>query len=301
MKKALVIGAGGFIGTNMVTRLKKEGWNVTGLDLKLPSFSNSDADTFILHDASTWVLDGYYDRIYQFAADMGGAGFIFTGDSDAEIMSNSASININILRQVKVIGCGMIFYSSSACVYSMEVIKHKALESEAYPANPDSNYGWEKLFSEKLYESYAKNHNINVRVARFNNTYGPFGTYEGGREKSPAAICRKVIQDHIVIWGDGKQIRQFVYIDDLLDAIEVIINSDIKTPINIGPDESITIDGLVRILTDKPIIHTDGPTGPQERYTGNELIKSLGWFPKIPVEVGIKSTYEWIKSQYETN
>ena len=297
MNKALVIGGNGFIGFNMVKRLKSEGWDVAVVDIKEAPFETSPADKVIIADASEWKLDQYYDRIYQFGADMGGAGFIFTGDNDADVMTNSVSINTNILKQVKEIGCGVIFYSSSVCMYGLDVIKHKATEDEAYPANPDSNYGWEKIFSERLYQAYAKNYGVNVRIGRFNNTYGPYSTYEGGREKSPAAICKKVAQDNIEIWGDGQQVREFVFIEDLLDAIEIIIKSGCNIPINIGPDTSITIDGLVKILTDKEITHIEGPTGPQVRLTSNEKIKALGWTPKVGIEEGLKKTFIWIKNQ----
>lgn len=297
-RTALVIGAGGFIGHNLVKRLKSEGWYVVGVDLKYPQFEQTSADEFLIMDASQTQVCREYDRIYQLAADMGGAGFIFSGDNDADVMTNSASININILRSLAEHKFkGKVFYSSSVCVYSKETTQEKRDESSAYPANPDSKYGWEKLFSEQLYQSYAKNYGIDVRIARFNNTYGPYSTFEGGREKSPAAVCRKVLENKIVIWGDGKQIREFVYIDDLLDAIEIIMNSGIQTPINIGPDDNITIDGLVRILTDQPIIHTEGPIGLQVRLTGNELIKSLGWSPKVGIEEGLKKTFQWIQDQ----
>lgn len=296
--KALVVGGNGFIGHNMVKRLKSEGLHVTVVDIKKNLFEKSPADRTFIKDAAKWKMDKRYDRIYQFAADMGGAGFIFTGDNDADVMSNSAAININILRQVKKIGCGVIFYSSSVCMYSIDAVQHKVEEKDAYPANPDSNYGWEKIFSERLYQAYAKNYGVNIRIARFNNTYGPYSTFKGGREKSPAAVCRKaLLDDPIEIWGDGQQIREFVFIDDLLDAIEVIIKSDIQTPINIGPDDNITIDGLVRILTDKEIKHIPGPIGLQNRFTSNELIKSLGWSPKVSIQEGLKKTYEWIKTQ----
>lgn len=305
MKKALIIGAGGFIGNHLVSKLKKEGWHVTGLDLKYPEFSTTEADNFIIADASTYLIDSYYERIYQLAADMGGAGFIFTGDNDADVMQNSASINLNISKQATG-RCGVLFYSSSACVYSPEAAANRANESDAYPATPDSNYGWEKLFSERLYQAYAKNKGLNIRIARFNNTYGPLSTFKGGREKSPAAICRKVVENElygkqIEIWGDGKQVREFVYIDDLLEAIECIMQSDIKTPINIGPETNITIDAMVRILSDATIIHIPGPIGLQVRLTSYDIIKSLGWSPKVSIEEGLKKTFEWIKLQYETN
>jgi len=297
--KVLIIGGNGFIGFNLTKRLRSQGWNVTVVDIKKPEFGESPANKVIIADAASWVMDQYYDIIYQLAADMGGAGFIFTGANDADLMTNSVSINLNILKQVKKIGCGIIFYSSSVCMYSIEAVQVKADESDAYPANPDSNYGWEKIFSERLYQAYSKNYGINIRIARFNNTYGPYSTYKGGREKSPAAICRKVLEDKIEIWGDGKQMREFVFIDDLLDAIEIIITSDVKSPVNIGPDNAISIDGLVRILTDKEIKHIDGPVGLQDRFTSNHLIKSLGWEPKVPIEKGLRVLFNWIKSQYE--
>lgn len=306
IKKALVIGGGGFIGHNLIKKLKSEGWFIVALDLHEPFFEESPADEFIIDDArfaEVW-LDGY-ERIYQLAADMGGAGFVFTGENDAEILSSSVAININFLHQAhKQDYKGILFYSSSVCIYSPEATDHKALEREAYPASADSNYGWEKLYSERLYEAYKRNHGLNVRIARFNNTFGPHGVFEGGREKSPAAICRKVIDANptVEIWGDGEQIREFVYIDDLLTGIEALIQSDITTPVNIGPDDSITIDGLVELarrVENKNIAiwHIDGPIGLQTRYTDNELIKSLGWFPKVSLEEGIKRTYLWIKSQ----
>lgn len=307
IKKALVIGGGGFIGHNLVRSLKNDGWKVMVVDLHEPYFEKSPADDFIVADAREirYSLRDF-DRIYQLAADMGGAGFVFTGDNDAEILSNSVAININLLQQAHVQNYkGLIFYSSSVCIYSPEATQHKALESEAYPASADSNYGWEKLYSERLYEAYARNYGFNVRVARFNNTYGPHGVFHGGREKSPAAVCRKVLEANptVEIWGDGKQVREFVYIDDLLTGIESLIQSEITTPVNIGPDDSVTIDELVhlaRIVEDKTIEvkHVPGPIGLQVRYTSNDIIKSLGWSPKVSLEEGIKRTYKWIKSQY---
>lgn len=298
----LIIGGNGFIGYNLTRRLKAEGHEVTVVDQKELEFGEAVADRKIIADAATWTLDQKYDRIYQLAADMGGAGFIFSGDNDADVMTNSASINLNILRQVKDIGVGTIFYSSSACVYSAEAAALRADEEDAYPACPDSNYGWEKLFSERLYQAYAKNYGVNIRIARFNNTYGPYSTYKGGREKSPAAICRKVLEyskegKPIEIWGDGKQVREFVYIDDLLDAIEIIMQSDHKEPINIGPEDNITIDDMVRLLNNPPITHVEGPVGLQVRLTGYDKIKALGWAPKVPLEVGLKRLYSWIYDQ----
>lgn len=302
--KALVVGGGGFIGTNLVRWLKNKGYAVTAVDLHTPYFEESVADNFIVADARTWKVDQYYDRVYQLAADMGGAGFVFTGDNDADILSHSVAINLNLLPQLKEIGCGVVFYSSSVCVYSPEVTGHKALEEEAYPASADSNYGWEKLYSERLYEAYHRNYGLNVRIARFNNTYGPHGVFQGGREKSPAAICRKVIEanQEVEIWGDGKQIREFVYIDDLLEGIEALMKSDARGPVNIGPDESVTIDDLVRTAMgvegkDLTIKHIDGPIGLQTRLTSNDRIKFLGWMPKVSLQEGITKTYLWIKDQ----
>lgn len=304
MKKALVIGGGGFIGTNLVSSLKEQGWHVTALDVHLPYFEKTKADIFIQDDARYWKLDQRYDRIYQLAADMGGAGFVFTGNNDAEILSTSVAININILNQVKEIGCGVIFYSSSVCIYSPTAAENTAQEKDAYPASADSNYGWEKLYSERLYEAYHRNYGVNVRIARFNNTYGPQGVFKGGREKSPAAICRKVLESdgEVEIWGDGEQIREFVYIDDLLSGIETIIQSGITTPVNIGPDDCVTINELVAVASEVEnkkiqIKYIDGPIGLQIRLTGNDIIKSLGWQPKVTLKEGIQKTYLWIKSQ----
>ena len=307
IKKALVIGGGGFIGTNLVRRLKKEGWHVTALDLHEPFFEESPADNFIVADArfTLPVSLNTYDRIYQLAADMGGAGFVFTGDNDADILSRSVAININLLQElVEWKFAGTVFYSSSVCIYSPEATAICAEESMAYPACADSNYGWEKLYSERLYEAYVRNYGLNVRIARFNNTYGPHGVYEGGREKSPAAVCRKVIQadDVVEIWGDGQQVREFVYIDDLLSGIETLIQSDITTPTNIGPDDAITIDELVELARqvenkDITVAHVDGPIGLQVRRTSNKGIKSLGWSPKVSTKEGITKTYNWIKGQ----
>lgn len=299
MKKALVVGGGGFIGVNLVKWLKDRGWFVAAVDLHKPFFEESVANNFIVADARHWKLDQPYDRVYQLAADMGGAGFVFTGDNDTDILKNSVEINLNLLPQLK--DCGTVFYSSSVCLYSSAAVSHKALEEDAYPANPDSNYGWEKLYSERLYQAHAKE-GLNVRIARFNNTYGPNGVFEGGREKSPAAICRKVIDSkgEVEIWGDGKQIREFVYVDDLLEGIEALMNSDITTPVNIGPDDAVTIDEVVRLAAkvenkDITIKHIDGPVGLQTRLTSNEKIKSLGWYPKVSLEEGITKTYNWIK------
>lgn len=306
MKKALVIGGAGFIGHNLVLRLKKEGWWVKVIDKKIkPDFEFSPADEYLCHDCRfSFYIEGGYERIYNLAADMGGAGFVFTGDNDADILTNSVLINLNLLAELKRINYkNPVLYSSSVCIYSPEATAVCADEASAYPASADSNYGWEKLYSERLYEAYARNYGLNVRIARFNNTYGPHGVFEGGREKSPAAVCRKVIDSNgeVKIWGDGKQVREYVYIDDLLDAMEVLIQSEITEPVNIGPDDAVILDELVQIAANVEgkqvtIKHVDGPIGLQVRRTGNKIIKSLGWSPKVSIEEGITKTYNWIKS-----
>lgn len=296
----LVLGSSGLIGSNLVERLKKDHL-VTGVDIADPQYVMPDK--FIRGDLTDprfceSVFDRPYDRVYQLAADMGGAGFIFTGDNDADVMHNSALININVAHSATLAKVKKLFFSSSVCVYSIEQVKQKIREEEIYPANPDSNYGWEKIFSERLYQAYAKNKGLNIRIARFNNCFGPYCTWEGGREKSPAAICRKALtQDPIEIWGDGQQIREFIYVDDLLDAIEVIMQSDHQEPINIGPDNSYTIDEMVRMVSDKEIKHIDGPVGLQVRLTDNTKIKSLGWSPKVSVPEGMNKLKTWIESQ----
>jgi len=354
MKKALVLGAGGFIGNHLVSRLKKEGYWVRGVDLKTPDYNESEADEFI-HGNSGDLRDqnsckelvkfhgeqgNYYksvpeqykrpfDEIYQLAADMGGAGFIFTGENDADIMHNSASINLNILNAVKEFNehrfsdnvdnadaynksktnQTKIFYSSSACMYpehnQLDPNNPNCEESSAYPANPDSEYGWEKLFSERLYLTYNRNHGIPVRVARFHNIFGPLGTWNGGREKAPAAICRKVIESkgEIEIWGDGKQTRSFLFVDECVEGVRRLMNSDFTGPVNIGSDEMVTINELVDIacaVEDKLImkIHIDGPLGVAGRNSDNKLIKEkVGWAPDYPLAKGIEKTYKWIKEQ----
>ena len=318
MKTALVLGAGGFIGNHMVRQLKKEGYWVCGVDLKRPEFSASEADKFVVADLRsqktvTALFTTRYDEVYQFAADMGGAGYIFTKDHDADIMHNSAMINLNVLDEIKKQpeGCrSKIFYSSSACIYpehnQLDPDDPNCEESSAYPANPDSEYGWEKLFSERLYLSYARNYNIQVRIARYHNIYGPEGTYKGGKEKAPAAICRKVLEatDHIEIWGDGKQTRSFLYIDKCIEATRRLMQSDFEGPVNIGSDEMVTINELaemaIRIsgkqLTIKNI---PGPLGVRGRNSDNLLIyQKLKWVPNYLLEVGIKKTYEWIQNDH---
>lgn len=299
----LVLGSAGFIGSNLLKRLQEQGHKVAGVDIQPEKYVH--ADQFHLGDLRDpefceRVFSFPFDEVYQLAADMGGAGFIFTGDNDAEVMHNSALINLNVAKYATEAKVKKLFYSSSVCAYSIEQVKHKIKEEDIYPANPDSNYGWEKIFSERLYQSYSKNKGLNIRIARFNNCFGPFCTWDGGREKSPAAICRKSItQDPVEIWGDGKQVREFIYIDDLLDAIEVIMRSDHSEPINIGPDESYTIDEVVRMVTDKDIKHIDGPIGLQVRLTDNTKIKSLGWSPKVSIKEGMGRLQQWIKEEIQ--
>lgn len=322
MKTALVMGAGGFIGSHLVRRLKNEGYWVRGADLKDPEFSVHCADDFVLCDLRReadvkYVIDfdgEQFDEIYQLAADMGGAGYIFTGNNDADIMHNSASINLMVLDQVVKHSFEpkpRIFYSSSACMYpehnQLDPDNPNCEESSAYPANPDSEYGWEKLFSERMYLAYARNFNLQVRIARFHNIYGPEGIYKGGKEKAPAAICRKVIEatDTIDIWGDGLQTRSFLYIDECIEGVRRLMKSDFQGPVNIGSDEMVTINDLVNIacsIENKQlkINHISGPTGVRGRNSDNKLIKEkLNWTPNYPLNKGIESTYKWIKSQME--
>ena len=339
-KTALVLGAGGFIGSHMVRRLRSEGYWVRGVDLKHPEFSKTESHEFIqgdLRDVSfverVIQFKGYqgnfyhnvpsrylqpFDEIYQFAADMGGAGFVFTGENDADIMHNSCSVNLNVLESVRkfndITGWNTtkIFYSGSACMYP----EHNQLnpdnpdcrEESAYPAAPDSEYGWEKLFSERLYFAYHRNYGIPVRVCRYHNIFGPEGTWEGGREKSPAAICRKVAQlpedgGTIEVWGDGKQTRSFLYIDECIEATRRLMESDFIGPVNIGSEEMVTINQLVDTaakVAGKKVSknHIDGPLGVRGRNSNNDLIrKELGWDYSQTLEEGIAKTYNWIKEQ----
>lgn len=317
-KKAIVLGAGGFIGSHLVTRLKKMNAYVVGVDLKYPDFSESDADEFTIADLrnQTFVNEilttQSFDFVFQLAADMGGAGFIFTGENDADVMHNSATINLNVLDALhKNHFKGTIFYSSSACIYpehnQMDPENPVCTESSAYPANPDSEYGWEKLFSERLYASYYRNYGIESRVARFHNIYGPEGTFQGGREKAPAAICRKVAtaenNSSIEIWGDGKQTRSFLYIDDCVDAVLMLTLSNYRQPINIGSEEMISINNLAQMvigISEKnlSIKNIPGPQGVRGRCSDNRIIENtLNWKPKVHLKQGIEKTYEWISRQ----
>lgn len=303
--KILVLGSSGFIGSNLVKRKQEQGHEVWGVDIVKPQYVKPNGfrqGDLRNPDFVESIFDQEFDEVYQLAADMGGAGFIFTGENDAEVMHNSALINLNVAKYATEAKVKKLFYSSSVCAYSIEQVKQKIKEEDIYPANPDSNYGWEKIFSERLYQSFARNKGLSIRIARFNNCFGPYSTWDGGREKSPAAICRKALtQDPIEIWGDGKQIREFIYIDDLLDAIEIIMQSDHAEPINIGPDESYTIDELVRMVSDKEIQHIPNhkAVGLQVRLTDNTKIKSLGWKPKVSVPEGMRKLKEWIAQEIQ--
>jgi GDP-D-mannose 3', 5'-epimerase len=316
MEKALVLGGGGFIGNHMVSRLKREGFWVRAVDLKYPEFSESLADDFIIGDlrdpvVCRNVIDQNFGEIYQFAADMGGAGFVFTGENDAEIMHNSALINLNVLDACARRNSRRIFYSSSACIYpehnQLDQDNPNCSEDSAYPANPDSEYGWEKLFSERLYLAYARNHGFQVHIARYHNIFGPLGTWQGGREKAPAAICRKVAQaldgGTIEIWGDGKQTRSFLIIDECIEGTLKLMRSKFIGPVNIGSDEMVSINELVKMVAkvagkDIKIRHIPGPTGVRGRNSENTLItRMLGWSPTQPLHEGVARTYSWIYEQ----
>lgn len=318
MKKALVCGAGGFIGSHMVKKLKSEGFWVRGVDLKYPEFDETYADDFVIgdlrdFDVCRYVVDTKFDEVYQFAADMGGAGYVFTGENDADIMTNSALINLNILNSCYKRNVKRIFYSSSACIYpkrnQLDPNNPLCKEDSAYPAEPDSEYGWEKLFSERLYLSYYRNYGFEVRIARYHNIFGPEGTWEGGREKAPAAICRKVAiaklkgLDYIEIWGDGNQTRSFLFIDECIEGTLRLMRSDWTGPVNIGSEEMVSINELVSLVckiagVELKIIHTKGPIGVLGRNSDNELIYSkLKWKPSMPLEEGLKVTYKWIEEQ----
>ena len=318
MKKALVCGAGGFIGHHMVRRLKKEGFWVRGVDLKYPEFCEVEADDFVIGDLRDpyfcrSVIDTKFDEVYQFAADMGGAGYIFTGENDANIMHNSALINLNVLEACYRRNIKRIFYSSSACIYPKynqeDPENPNCAEDSAYPALPDSEYGWEKLFSERLYLAFHRNYGMEVRIARYHNVFGPEGSWNDGKEKAPAALCRKVAvailrgEDFIEVWGDGKQTRSFLYIDECIEGTLRLMRSNWTGPVNIGSEEMVTIDQLAEMIMDiagkkLKILHIPGPQGVRGRKSDNRLIREkLGWAPSMPLRKGLEITYKWIEEQ----
>jgi GDP-D-mannose 3',5'-epimerase len=317
MKRILVCGAGGFIGGHLVKKLKKQGHWVRAVDIKQHEFSTSPADEFIVGDLTDQqivkkVLDQHFDEVYQLAADMGGAGYIFTGENDANLMFNSASINLNIIHQAILHGVGKIFYSSSACIYpaynQTDPSNPNCAEGSAYPAEPDSDYGWEKLFSERLYQAFARNHGLKIRIGRFHNVFGPEGAWCDGKEKAPAAICRKVAEASdggaVEVWGDGLQTRSFLYIDECLEAVERFMNTEFEGPLNIGSEEMVSINELTKkviAISGKNLAIKNIPVtyqGVRGRRSDNTLIKQqLNWAPSQPLDKGLEKTYSWIEAQ----
>ena len=319
-KHALVCGAGGFIAGHLVKRLKRDGFWVRGGDLKFHEFSETEADDFVVGDLRDpgfcrSIVDRRFDEVYQLAADMGGAGYIFTGEHDADLMHNSATINLNMLDACHKRAVRKIFYSSSACMYpaynQTDPRNPKCAEDSAYPAAPDSEYGWEKLFSERLYQAYRRNHGLQTHIARYHNIFGPEGTWTGGREKAPAAICRKVALarsgDEIEVWGDGEQTRSFLYVDECVEGSVRLMRSNVPTPLNIGSEEMVTINQLVDLVADiagKRIgkKHIPGPQGVRGRNSDNRLIREkLGWEPSQSLRTGLEATYGWIEGQVRRN
>ena len=316
MKEALVLGAGGFIGSHMVKRLKREGFWVRGVDLKFPPYAETQADDFVVGDlrdpqVCRAVVDRRFAEVYQFAADMGGAGFVFTGENDADIMHNSALINLNVLEACHRRNSRRIFYSSSACMYpernQLDPSNPNCAEDSAYPADPDSEYGWEKLFSERLYMAFARNKGMETRIARYHNIFGPEGSWSDGREKAPAALCRKVAMaadgGEIEIWGDGKQTRSFLYVDECIEGTLRLMRSDFREPVNIGSDEMVSINELAHMIAGVAgkkvrLRHVSGPLGVAGRNSDNRLIeKVLGWRPSAKLRDGIARTYPWIEAR----
>ncbi len=315
-RKAVVCGAGGFIGNHLVKRLKNEGYWVLGIDLKHNEFEASAADEFVIGDLQDANLCKQHitkdiDEVYQLAADMGGAGYIFTGENDANVMHNSALVNLNVAHIAAKNKISKVFYSSSACMYPAynqeDPDNPKCSEDSAYPAAPDSEYGWEKLFSERLYLSFYRNYGLDVRIARFHNIFGPIGTYEGGKEKAPAALCRKVALakdgDQIDVWGDGLQTRSFLYIDECIDGIMRLMASDCLEPLNVGSEEMVSINDFAKMIIglsgkNLSINNIPGPEGVRGRNSDNDMIeKEIGWKPNAPLIQGLEKTYEWISKQ----
>jgi nucleoside-diphosphate-sugar epimerase len=320
MIKSLVLGAGGFIGNHLVSRLKQNGHFVKGIDLKHPEFSETSADEFIIGDLRdpricAEHVTSEFDEVYQLAADMGGAGYLFSGENDFNVMHNSGMINLNVTDCAIKQGIKNIFFSSSACIYpkenQLDPLNPNCEESSAYPADPDSEYGWEKIFSERVYLSAMRNYGLNVHIARFHNVYGPFGTWNSGKEKAPAALCRKVAEatngSSIEIWGDGEQTRSFLYIDDCLDGVLKLMNSDFEGPVNIGSEEMVSINNLCKVILkhankEATLHHIEGPIGVMGRNSENSLVKErIGWEPKISLAEGIGKTYDWIAQQVDKN
>ena len=320
MRTALVCGAGGFIGGHLVSRLKQEGFWVRGADLKMHEYCETQADDFMVGDLRDpyfcrQVIDRRFDEVYQLAADMGGAGFIFVGENDANIMHNSATINLNVLDACHKRLIRNIFYSSSACIYPAynqeDPENPNCEESSAYPAAPDSEYGWEKLFSERLFMAYGRCHGMQTRVARYHNVFGPYGTWTGGREKAPAALCRKICMapdgGSIEIWGDGQQTRSFLYVSECIEGTTRLMRSNIRHPVNIGSSEMISISQLAELIAKiagKRVErrHIPGPLGVRGRNSDNRLIeKLLHWKPSQPLVDGLCTTYSWIEQQTHSN
>lgn len=318
MKKMLVCGAGGFIGTHLVTSLKEQGHYVIGADLKYPEYSTIDADEFHLYDLRdsrlvAELITPDIDTVYQLAADMGGAGYIFTGDNDADIMHNSAMINLNVSHEMVKKGVKNVFYSSSACMYpayNQEDPSNPLLSEEsAYPAAPDSEYGWEKLFSERVFMAFARNYGLNARIARFHNIFGPLGSWNNGKEKAPAALCRKVAMSDgkIDVWGPGIQTRSFLFIEECIEGIHRIMASDCTFPLNLGSERMISINDLAKLIAkiagkEIEIVNVPGPMGVMGRNSHNKLIKeTIGWGPADNLEYGLEKTYAWIKEQVKNN